>query len=218
MCHCRGFVFIWIVLCLSLSRPALGGTISIGANGTTIDLGTITPNQPNIAPFSTQIAVRASAPYSLLAVAPNELKTSSREQTIPIDRLKWRLHSFAGSLTPFVGGNQVILGAQPPTPPEGRAVVLDLQLVPSAADPPTAADGSDPYRAQIEYVVTAGTIDHSYAWPNPFSPDDGDSVNRVTVIHWYQGVTRMVDVLVYDASGETLVRTLTIGRPLGIGE
>lgn len=186
--------------------------------GTSVQVGAVKPGELATVGYAAQLTVNSSSPWSLQALAPAEFQTSvAPVKSMPIGRLEWRIHAFATAFTQFVSGLQTLLGAQPPTPPEGQTVVVDLRLAPQFSDLPSAADGSDPYRAAIVYSVTAGTIDSAYAWPNPFSPD-GDGVNDRTAVHWYQGAARVVDVLVYTADGSTLVRTLTVASALGSGE
>lgn len=203
-------VAVFLVLGL-LAERLHAAEFSLSATGTRVYLGTVTPGQPATVPYAVQLVVRSTGmPYSLQAVAPANFATTVDPFTMPIGRASWQVHGLGG-FTPFVPGLQTLRDTRPPTPLAGEATVLDIRLAPAPTDPATKQDGSDPYRAAIVYSVTAGTVDTSYAAPNPFSPD-GDGVNDQTELHWFQDTAALVNVNIYASDGVTLVRTLVTER------
>jgi len=207
-----------LVVCALLVPEVAHADFGISMSGPTLSQGRVKPDLPAVTPYATQLTVHASAPWTLQATAPSEFVTSGAPvQTMPISRQEWRIHSLGGAFTPFIAGLQTLLGAQPPTPPNGTSAVLDFRLNPEFSDLPTKEDGTDPYRAAITYSVTSGTIDASFAAPNPFSPD-GDSLNDRCEIHWYQGVPRAVDVQIFRDDQITLVRTIVLRAPFVPGD
>ncbi len=213
---------VWLLLTFlvlgALLPSSARAEFGISMSGTSVTQGRVKPGQTVDTPYAAQLTVHSSAPWTLQVMAPPEFVTlADPELTMPIERQAWRIHAAGGAFTQFVAGIQTILGAQAPTPPSGTTTVLDFRLSPEFADRPTPEDGSNPYRAVLVYTVTAGTIDASYAAPNPFSPD-GDGVNDRTDIHWYQGVPRVVDVMIYRADGTTPVRTLVVRSPFTPGD
>jgi uncharacterized repeat protein (TIGR01451 family) len=191
------------------------GGFSIDMTGTTVSVGRVNPGDQNVTPYATQLTVRSSMAYALSAMAPMNFSTAEVPvKTMPITALEWRNRRLGGTFTPFVAGVNAITAGGPA--PAGDTTVLDLRVAPDYSTLPTRArmgvlDPGDPYRASLTYSVTSGTIDSSYAYPSPFSPD-GDDVNDSTFFHWYQGTARVVDVHVFSADGVTLVRTLTVAN------
>jgi uncharacterized repeat protein (TIGR01451 family) len=195
------------------AAPVQGITMS----GTTLDLGWCDPGQQNLFNYAVHLNVNSAMPYSIEATAPASLDSVAPARSVPIDRLAWRVHQFGGAFTPFVPGAQTIVGGLAATPPGGRTTTLDYAFTPSFLDHGSKQDGSNPYQGTIVYTVTAGTIDSSFAAPNPFTPD-GNADNDRTTIHWWQSNASVIDAAIYQTDGTTLVRKLTEGRTTGVGE
>ena len=186
-------------------------------SGTTLDLGFCTPGQVNLFNYAVNLNVNAAVPYSIVATAPAALVSPAPVNSLPIGRLAWRTHAFGGAFTPFTSGAQTIAAGQPATPPGGRNTTLDYAFTPSFVDMASNKDGSNPYQGTIIYTVTAGTVDSTFATPNPFTPD-GDAGNDRTSIHWWQNNPTVIDAAIYKADGTTLVREIISFRNVGAGE
>lgn len=121
--------------------------------------------------------------------------------TFPVSRLAWALHpTTTPTWTPFkttTPADTVTTGNATPT--TGTVVDLDYKLDIHYSDPASTMT----YQTTITYTVTTGSLDTSFATPNPFNPHI-----ETTTIHYLLSAETTVSIKILDVNDVT-VRTLS---------
>ena len=196
------FVLSWVLILAYGLSPAYSYTLSMTLAGPKVDFGTVSPaDPPVIIPHVTQIVVVSTGGSWQLSVQASGdfVTTPTPTHTFPVSRLSWALHPVTTpEWTPFsTSATTVTTGDATPT--TGKVVDLDYKLDIHYSDPASTMT----YQTTITYTVSLGSIDISFAIPNPFNP-----AVESTTIHYLLGVEATVTIEILDVYGET-VRTLS---------
>lgn len=196
------FAFLFILSLSGLFTNAAAYELSMTISGQKVDFGTVSPKDPPVViPHVTQIVVVSTGGSWQLSVQANGdfVTTPNPTYTFPVSRLSWALHpATTPEWTPFsTSATTVTTGDATPT--TGEVVDLDYKLDIEWSDPGSTMT----YQTTITYTVSPGSLDISYAEPNPFNPNI-----EPTTIHYLLDVESNVSIEILDA-GENHVRTLS---------
>ncbi|HHV63294.1 MAG TPA: hypothetical protein GXX51_11740 [Firmicutes bacterium] len=172
-------IIIWVLIALTVASPTIYAySLGLDLDKVRADFGELTPEgSPYIFPCAAELSVICTASgWSLSTRAEGDLAAPGLPN-LPIERLKWALHSEEGTpvWTPFTKSDSPVLTNQPATSTRGRAIPLDYRLDIGWQDPLTTP-ASGPYRVNLVYTASPGYFAISYATPNPFNPQVHGSV------------------------------------------
>jgi len=206
--------FIIILLCVLLNvKQTEGYILSITSSGNNVNFEEVNPNDsPGIIPYATQIViVSTGGNWSLSTQAEGDLiRTSGATKTIPISQLQWAEHSSLNPIWTSFGTTSQTIASGGTTTATGIIKNYDYKLEINWTDYP----GN--YHGTITYSVTAGFLEDSFSYPNPFSPN-GDGINDITTIHYYLDSYNTITVTIRDIN-EVVVRTLLDNATRTAGE
>ncbi len=190
-----GFVLLQL-----FSLHAYPYTLSTALSGPKIDFGSVSPADPPVTiPHALQIVLVSTGSSWELNVQANSdfVTTPDPTYTFPVGRLAWALHpTTAPTWTSFkttTPADTVTTGNATPT--TGTVVDLDYKLDIHYSDPARSMT----YQTTITYTAAVGSLDTSFATPNPFNPN-----TETTTIHYLLSAETTVSIRILDVSDEAI--------------